>query len=99
MLGLLVLMIGINQPEVLIFTDPPNCPGCKRLEEESLPFVQAELKEYKVTRYHPIDSAAWKVDTIPTIIIAEPSPNGLVEQRRHVGFMDRFKLREFLRRR
>jgi glutaredoxin len=83
-------------PEIIVFTDPANCPPCQKLESE-LQSVQAELKELKVTKFLPEQGIHWQIESVPTIIVVEKGSQGWIEKRRNKGFLDRVNLFRFIR--
>lgn len=99
---LLLVDVPNEKMHVLVFSEKEWCAPCLKMDKEVWPDkeVQEEINKRAIhTKMTQGDYSNWKVKSIPTIIIAEEIDGiGLVERRRNIGFIDKIKLLEFLRR-
>ena len=86
---------------LVVFTDPPRCPPCRRLEKAlAHPAVQSLLGDCGirlVAETNPRRMAAWRVPAIPTAVLVDVTDGRTTELRRFTGARSAWELIRFVR--
>ena len=83
--------------DYLILFSSPTCPQCRALKN-SLKEVGLEYEEYNDYEDFPDEYEKFDIQHLPTLILMEAKKNHKhEEQKRHVGFMTKDELNEFVK--